>query len=322
MPAMASLVPTLASYLAHADELFALGRIPQARRAFEDVLQRAQERVDRATEGIARSMLARCLLKLRDLDGAREQLLLSAQIADPAYVDAHARYRASLARLAIEEGPPETARAEVREYLAWAGGSNRAPEVLDAVMLLAALCEPTERVEWLERGIDLAQQIDNTRMDNANLDEGGLPKDVGQPRDYGRVYAELAAALDQLDQTDSALDAYQKALVHHRAHGHIRDAVAVGWAVGALAARNEDFPLARATLEQTLLLAEQVDDCEDLVALALADLATVYEAAGDVIEARHILLRAIARGREQDLPTVWPERWERLIAYARRLDLE
>ena len=320
---MSSLVPTLASYLAHADELFADSKIPQARRAYEDLVQRAQDRVDRATEGIARSMLARCLLKLRDLDGAREQLLLSAQAADPSHIDAHARYRASLARLAIEEGPPETARTEIREYLSWASASLRPREALDAVMLLSALCEPDERVEWLERGIDLARHIEESRADD--LDRSGdieLPASSLVPqREYGRAYAELAAALDQLDQPEAALAAYQRALDCYRTHGQGRDAVAAGWAVGSLACRTEDWPLARITLEETLTIAERSDNCEDLIALALADLATVYEAAGDIIEARRIVLRALSRGREQDLSTVWPERWGHLLAHARRLEI-
>lgn len=333
MPPM-SLVPTLASFLAHADGLFAVGRIPQARRAYEELVERAQAKVDRAAEGIARSMLARCLLKLRDLEGAREQLLLAARIADPAHFDAHARYRAALVRLAVEEGPPETARREVREYLSWAADSHRAREVLDACLLLASLCEPEERVEWLERGIELARQIDLSGHEQVGsfgpiphsdhgLNEEATPAPISTPhREYGRVYAELAAALDQLGQIDRALEAYQKALTHHREQGSLREAVAVGWAVGALACRIEDWPLARTTLEEALRLAERVDNCEDFVALALADLATVYEAAGDIIEARRILLRALSTGKEQDLPTVWPERWEHLLDHARRLDLE
>jgi tetratricopeptide (TPR) repeat protein len=312
---MSSLVPTLASFLAQADRLFAEGRIVQARRSFEELVERAQERVDRATEGIARAMLARCLLKLHDLEGAREQLLRSAHLADPAYVDAHARYRAALVRLAVEEGPPELARREVHEYLTWAGEAQRPAEVLDACLLLAPLCAPEERVQWLERGIELARTLD------ATLEEAGALGSQ-KPREYGRVYGELAAALEQLEQPDQALEAYQRALSHHRDQGRTRDAVAVGWAVGALACRTEDWPLARTALEDCLALAAMVDHCEDLVALALADLAMVYEEAGDIIEARRLLLRALARGREQDLPTVWPERWEQLLEHARRLDLD
>jgi tetratricopeptide (TPR) repeat protein len=312
---MSSLVPTLASFLVQADRLFGEGRIVQARRAFEELVERAQERVDRVTEGIARVMLARCLLKLRDIEGAREQLLHAARLADPAHIDAHARYRAALVRLAVEEGPPELARREVHEYLTWAGEAHRPVEVLDACLLLAPLCEPEERVQWLERGIELARNLD------AAQEDAGAPPPQS-PREYGRVYAELAAALEHLDLPEQALEAYQRALSHHRDQGRTRDAVAVGWAVGALACRTEDWPLARTALEDCLALAAMVDHCEDLVALALADLATVYEEAGDVIEARRLLLKALSRGKEQDLPTVWPERWEQLLAHARRLDLD
>ena len=52
---MAALVPTLRSVLAQADVVFAEGRVPHARRAYEDLVQRAQEKSDRPTEGMARA---------------------------------------------------------------------------------------------------------------------------------------------------------------------------------------------------------------------------------------------------------------------------
>src|SRR5262245_59446665 len=146
---MSSLVPTLARHLEQADALFADGRVPQARRAYEDLVQRAQDRVDRPTETVARAMLARCLLRLREPDGAREQLDRVATLTDPGNAEAHGRYRAARARLAVEDGPADQARTELLAYLRWAEEAGRGPEGLDACALLAVGAPAAQRADWL-----------------------------------------------------------------------------------------------------------------------------------------------------------------------------
>lgn len=300
---MTSLVPVLHQLVAQADALFAEGRLPAARRAWEDLVQRAQDRVDRGAETAARAMLARCLLGLHEVEAAREHLARAGALADPGNVDGYARYRAALARLAIEDGPGPIARREIAEYLRWAEQERRGDEILDACLLLVPSSEPPERVEWLDRGLAQAVELGARSLE------------------LGRAWTEFAAALDQTGEAERALEAYQQALAWYEARGRPRDAVSAGWAVGALAARLEDWPLARTALERAIGTAERRTDCDDLVSLALADLAQVYEAAGDVIEARRLLLRALALAREQDLASAWPERWDGMTAHARRLEL-
>lgn len=191
----------------------------------------------------------------------------------------------------------------MRDYLRWAEEARAGAEVLDACLLLAGPAAPDKRVEWLERGIAQAVELQATP-------------------DLGLAYGELAHALDQLGQHEAALEAYQHSLGWHRQHGRRRESVAAGWAVGALACRLEEWPLGRSALEEAIAEGERLTDCDDLVAWALADLSTVYEAAGDVVEARRILLKALARGRELQLGALWPERWEQIRRTARRLELE
>jgi tetratricopeptide (TPR) repeat protein len=300
---VAALVPTLRSLLAQADAVFAEGRTPQARRAYEDLVQRAQEKPDRATEGMARAMLARCLLLLEGADAARVQLDLAERTVASGDVEARARFLSARVRLQLEEGPPAAARTALREYLAFAEDERRGHEILDACLLLSAGAPPKDRAEWLDRGISQAVEL-------------------GADALLGRACGELAHALDQLEQGEAALEAYQQSLRWHRHRGRGRESVAAGWAVGALACRLEEWPLARSALEEAVAVGERLTDCEDLVAWALADLASVYEAAGDVIEARRILLRALARGREQQLGAQWPDRWDAMRRHARRLELE
>jgi tetratricopeptide (TPR) repeat protein len=303
---MANLVPTLTTLALQAEALHDLGQLPKARRAYEQLVQRAQEEGDRRTEALARAMLSRCLLRLRDVDGAREQLGLAAPL-DPADTEGHARYRGARVRLAMEEGPPDVAQQELVSYLRWAEEAGLVPAVLDACSLTVPVLGPEVGIRWLERGLERVQA------------SGGAPTTA-----QARVGAALAAALDQAGESERALAAYQAAHEWHLAAAPDggREAMATGWAVGSIACRLEDWPLARTALEDAIALGQAAADCDDLIALALADLATVYEAAGDVIEARRLMIRAVARGREQQLAAVWPERWARMLEDARRLELD
>ncbi len=299
---MASLVPTLHKHLERADGLLAAGRSKQARQAFEQLLQAAQDRADRGMEVLARATLARMALQLHDLDEARSLLASAGRALDPHHLPSHRRYRAALARLAVEEGPAATAREELTRYLQWAEDERQGEEVLDASLLLASQVSALERVTWLQRGIEQALALGATER-------------------LGEAHMSLAAAWEAIDELADAVEAYSRAHHWHLASGRPRDVVAAAWAVGATASQLEDWARARDALREALRGAEAADDCDDLLALVLADLATVEEAAGDVVEARRLMLRALKRGREQQLATLWPERWATMERQARALEL-
>ncbi len=295
--------------LEQADALFHDGRLGAARKAFAELVERAQDKGDRATELIARIMLAGCAVRARDLDAARAVLDEVADQLDPAHDEAVARFRRVQVRIAVDAAPPDEARQAARDYLAWAEARDRPGDVLDACLLLSGLSDVEDRVEWLERGIERAG-------------EGASAERMG------RACTELAAALDQLDRPGAALDAYARALSWHRrwagrAPGARarRAVVAATWAVGSCACRNEAWDLARDRLEEALALARADDDCADLAAWALADLARVYEEAGDVVGARHAVVEALHLARELELAALWPERYAAVLAQAEALDV-
>jgi tetratricopeptide (TPR) repeat protein len=293
------LTTTLHRVLESADAAFEAGRTPAARAAYEDLLERAQGRTDRPMEVIARAMLARCHLRRKDPDAAREQLDLARQRLDAGHVASVGRWRASRARLAIfaEEG-----LAEVRAYLDWAEERQVWSDAIDACELLAATNGP-DRAVWLQRAVDL-----------------GVEHEVEAP--LGRVHAALAGAFEQEDRLDEALDAWQQALAwYQKCGGTTRQIVGAAWAVGVLAIRTDDWPLAQRSLERATVLAEATDDCGDLLALALSEVARIHEASGDVIEARRVLLRSLAVARTHDLPRLWPERWNEIQLQARALEI-
>jgi tetratricopeptide (TPR) repeat protein len=305
LAAMHGLATTLRSQLDHADVLFAAGRIPAARQAYEDLLEKSQERTDRGMEVIARSMLARCLLRRKDVDGARNELDQAERGLDGGTSEAVARYRAARARLAIAGDDPTP---ELRDYLEWAELAESWDEAIDACFLLAEDASrgtrpADDRVAWLQRAVELSVEHDI------------------EPR-LGPAHAELAGALETAARPAEALDAWQQALQYYNKRGTRRQVVSAAWAVGTLAVRDEDWPLAQSRLEQAIAGAVGTDDCVDLLALALSDLARIHEAAGDVIEARRTMIRALAMAREQDLPKLWPERWDALREFAKRLELE
>ena len=306
---MSVLVTTLRSVLATADAHLAAGRLGAGRKAYEDLLERSQEKTDRAMEAVARSMLALCMLRTRDLDGARSQLQSAGRVLDPLHLESYARYRRSLCRLAIEEGNAGTVVAELRDYLSWAEDARSHPEVLDACVLLAGTAPAADRIDWLQRGIDHALNFEVHET-------------------LGSAYNDLAAALDQAGALPEALEAYQQSLAWHELSaeqgqpGARRGVVGAGWAVGTLANRLEEWPLARARLEEAQQTAMAFDDAADLLSLILAELAVVYEAAGDVVEARRLVIQALKSGREQSLDAIWPQRWQAICDYARKLELD
>jgi tetratricopeptide (TPR) repeat protein len=298
---MSGIATTLRSLLDHADALFEAGRIPGARAAYEELLERSQERTDRSMEVVARSMLARCLLRRKDIDGAREELDQAARHLEPGHAEAHARWQATGARIAIAQG--DDVETALRHYLEWAEGADAWPQAVDACQLLAERADGDGRLMWYQRAVDLA-----------------LEHDVADA--IGRTHSDLAGALESQDRIEEALDAWEQALHAYEKQGSPRQLVSSAWAAGTLAVRLEDWPLAQSRLDTAIRAAEGTDDCVDLLALALAELARIHEASGDVIEARRVFLRALRLAAEQDLPRLWPERWASMREQAKRLELD
>ena len=137
----------------------------------------------------------------------------------------------------------------------------------------------------------------------------------------GRICNDLAASLDQVKRTDEALELYELALGWHRMTGSIRDQVGACWAIGSVALREEDLPLARNRLEEAIQLAGEGAECQDLLALSLGDLARVYHESGDVIEARRLLIRGLKHAREVELSSAWNHAWQNMIVLSRQLDI-
>jgi ATP/maltotriose-dependent transcriptional regulator MalT len=117
---MSGLVTTLRGQLEYADLLWQQGRHGAALSAYEGLLQRAQERTDRMTEVVARSMLALCSLRRKDLEDAQNQLQSAGRYVDPEHLESYERYRSSLCRLALDGGYGDSARQELLDYLEWA----------------------------------------------------------------------------------------------------------------------------------------------------------------------------------------------------------
>jgi len=297
------LIPTLHSLLAVADAHFDAGRIAKANLAFEELLGRAQDKVDRPAEVIARSMIARCLMLRRDVEEARVHARWASQVLDPNHLQSHARYRGTLARLAIQELTGDALHRELRAYLDWAQKSQMPEAEVDACLMLAERADVDGRLHWLEHALEIGRTS-------------------GYEEPLGRVCNDLAAALDQSERPDEALEMYEQSRTWHVRHGTSRDIVGACWAIGAVAIRTEDWPLARQRLEEGLLASEKATSTQDLKALILMELARVHAAAGDVIEARRLMIRAIAIAREEDLEQHWPHYWSGMCEFSQQLDLE
>ncbi|MFK7927137.1 MAG: hypothetical protein AB8H79_03040 [Myxococcota bacterium] len=295
---MPALVTTLNSRLETATALFEQGRLGAALTAFEELVSLAQERSDRATEIMGRAMAARCLIKRRDVDGAAAHLSAVQLGFDELPIDVDACLHGSQARLAMAQG-----RADLRAYLRWADEREHAASIIDACMLLAESSPAEEQATWLERAVGEAEAS-------------------GRIHQAGALALQLGGVLDGLGRGEESVSAYVRAIGHQRSHGSTRGVVSAGWAAGTVLVRLESYPQAREVLEQAVESAEDNDQVRDLLALSLAELARVHEAAGDVVEARRLVIRSLRLGREEDLPSLWPERWRSLIQYGQSLELD
>lgn len=295
---MPALVTTLTTRLQTATSLFDQGRLGAALTAYETLVSLAQERSDRTTEAMARAMAARCLLRRRDVEGAAAHMRALSIDADRLPLDVEACVVGSRVRLALAEGS-----ADLRAYLQWADEKSHTTSVIDACTLLAEDADGEEKATWLERAVSESEVS-------------------GQMLKAGTLALELGGVLDALGRMEESVGAYRRACGHQRSHGSVRGAVSAAWAAGAVLVRLESWPQAREELDQAIELAQDHEDVRDLLALALAELAKVAEAAGDVVDARRLVIRAVALAREQDLPSLWPDRWRALVLYGRSLDLD
>ena len=251
----------------------------------------------------ARIMLAWCMLISRDLESGREQLSLVEPILDPLYLRSQQRFQRVRVRYSLDPSSQTDADVALKEYLHWAEAHDCIEEVLDACELLAQQSELEERVDWYQRAIEFCL----VKTTDVSL---------------GPTYQALAIALDQLGRHEEAMECYVQALLVYQQQGTTRDWVAASWAVGALACRMEDWPLARKHLEEAHLGVEKDDNCKDLEGLILADLSQAAAASGDVIEARRLLIRAMQLGREHDLESLWPDRWASMQEQAIQIGLD
>lgn len=301
---MKALVTTLTARVEAADALFEHGRLGAAAMAYGDLLDRAQDSSDRAAETIARAMIARCLClgANPDVEEAESHLRAAALYLDEQPIDVRARVRGSQARLTLA-GPPPHDHEPLLAYLRWADEHGHAPSVVDGCLLLAHASEGEERATWLSRAVDEAEMC-------------------GRIAQAGALAMELGGVLDSLGRTEEAVRMYRRALGHQQSHGTPRGVVSAAWAKGAVQSRLEDEAEARDALEFAVQRAEQTEEARDLLALALADLARVVESSGDVVEARRLVIRAVRIAREEDLPSLWPDRWRALVRHGRALELD
>ena len=299
---MPALVPTLNSLLERAHQLFDEGRYSKALDAYENLVVRAQEKMDRSTEVIARSRIAECFVIRQDGDAALDQLQRAKDLLDQQNRTAHLRYRWAYARTVLLTETKEAARAELQDYVRWADDDAQFEALIDGCCLLAESSSGEERIQWLERALQVGQDTQTTAR-------------------LGRICNDLAASFDGMGRTEEALDLYELALGWHRMMGSTRDQVGACWAIGSVALREEDFPLARTRLEEATALAGEQPECQDLLALALADLGRVHFEAGDVIEARRLVIQSLKHAREVDLSTAWNQAWSRLLSFAESLDI-
>jgi len=296
---MSLLVPTLATQLAQALALFASGRIGVARSALEDLIEKAQERHDPSTEVTSRSVLARCHLRRGDHEQADVELQQAKRKLSLDNIEACGHYRAALVRLSLASASRELSLKELHTYRTWAETVGAAQCQVDALLLLTEHGPTDEQMTHLQ----LAAEV--SRLHRL------------EPQEQ-TAWTKLGTLLEQQGELDEALNAYQQAASCAKRQPHPEFSLTRSlWLVGATACRLEDWPLAREVLEEAIAS----DPAPDIHALCLADLALAHEAAGDVVQARHLIIQAMKLAKETELAFSWPARWQAMLEHAKRLEL-
>ena len=297
-----ALVPTLNTLLGRADQLFEEARLGKALEVYEQLLAQSQETLDRSTEVIARCRIAECFVMRNEPFAAEEQLQRAKERLDDTHLRVVARYRWAHIRWVLATEDVVAKREALNTYIHWADGAAQYALVIDGCRLMADHGPEEDRISWLERALQVGQESQTTEH-------------------LGRNSNDLAAALDGAGRASEALETYEMALGWHRLRGSVRDQVGACWAIGSVALREEDFPLAFERLNEAVAMAGNAPEHQDLLALSLADLARAHFETGDVIESRRVLLSAMEHARAVDLATTWNQAWQNVHSLAKALDL-
>jgi len=232
-------VPVLASHLANRRRAFRpRGRIPPRGRAYEDLVPAGRREARPADRDHARAMLGPLSFALQQAPAGRGT---SSRWRAGSWTPNTAAYfpvPAALARLAIDEGPPDTAG---RSCATTSGGRTTPASVdaiLDAATLLGSAVEPAERADWLERGIRTVRRSIRRRTSVRPVGRVGLGAPICSPHRAGA--RGVAGGPRRAPRTGAG------------APGRRR-----GVAAGAPRAGSRTGGLARTSLEEALATAEQ-----------------------------------------------------------------
>lgn len=153
-------------------------------------------------------------------------------------VSARIRWLIEKGRLHILEKTPSQAKVFFSE--AWTLSINSAEDyfAVEIAQLLATTEPQKAQQEWISRGIRIAEN-------------SPLPK---AKRWLGGLYTSLGWKLCDLRQFEASLDAFQKALRHHKAQGTPREAFVAQWSIGkvlrALGKSEEALSIQKALLAE------------------------------------------------------------------------
>jgi tetratricopeptide (TPR) repeat protein len=296
---MAQLTLSQRPALDQVPEWLASGRVDRARDACELAIERAQARADVQSELQARGWLAVCMARRRDWEQVDREL---------ATMDAAARLLGEAERLAVwaAHARVETLRGggleAAQRWWKHAFELQSWEDVVDAALHAAWAADGVEKRFWLERAADVA-------------DEHARSWRV-------RVYTDVAVAAEKLGDIERAHAAWSQLLDAARSAGApVPQEARAGCALGAFAVAREDWPLAERRFLEALRVAESDPQAEVWAIRARVGLAEIQEAAGDVVEARRILVEALRRAHENALAEDAPAVWDHLAGVARRLEL-
>lgn len=267
--------------LKQADNLFNASDYEQAKKLYENCVEKALGESDVSTEVQAYSQLARISSGAGDLENAKLWLAKAQAKATDKQPLAWSQYLGARGRYELKSSGPEAALKTFEAMYDYCSKNKLHQRAIDATHMIAIVVPPEEQVAWARKGIAEAE--------------------AGKFNEWlGPLWNNLGATFEDLKQFDQAIEAYLKARNYHWQFGAEINKLIADWAVGHAYRLAGKYEEAQQWLRPVIAWAERLGNKEYL-GWALNDLAEITAAQGNAKEAAALLQRALELLDEADI---------------------
>jgi len=148
----------MATRIAEADQAFRNRQYSEAGRMFEEIAESAEAEGNDVAFVEAAAMRARSYLIEGDAESGRPWLARAEEKADTTAAAGWSRYLGVRGRFERENGDEETATKTFLEMFEYCSAHGLYDRAVDAAHMIAITGDPSEKLEWARRGIEMAEK--------------------------------------------------------------------------------------------------------------------------------------------------------------------